>query len=93
MEYRPAKTGKIKSLFLTALLLVMAFLGGAVAERTAHFLQDLTAALPAALEEMKIFLRERVIFKISAAAEQLKWAAVITLAVITEPLSCLIRGP
>lgn len=93
MEYRPAKAKKIKSLFLTVLLLAMTFLGGAVAERTAHILQDLAAAVPAFLDGMKTFLRERIIFKINDKADQIKWAAAITLAIIAEPASYLIRGP
>jgi len=87
------RAGKIKLLFLVALLLTMAFLGGAVAERTAHFLQDVIAALPDVLDGTKAFLRERIIFKIRDAADQLKWAAAITFAIIVEPASQLIRGP
>ena len=92
-EYRPARSKRWKSLFLTALLLTMAFLAGAIAEKTVHFLQDVKAALPAAQEEIKVFFRERVIFKLQAVADQVKWAAVITLLIVREYPSSLIRGP
>lgn len=91
--YRPTKTKKIKSILLTALLLVTAFLAGAVAEKTAHFLQDVMEAAPVVLEEIKSFFRERVIFKVNAAAEQLKWAAVIIISIFHEAGSRVIRGP
>jgi len=91
--YRPTKTKRVKSLFLIALLLATAFLAGAVAEKTAHILQDVTAAAPVALERIKSFLREKVIFKVHTAAEQIKWAAVIILSITTETGSHVIRGP
>ncbi|NLI14295.1 hypothetical protein [Pelotomaculum propionicicum] len=91
--YRPNKAKKVKSLFLIALLLAAAFLAGAIAEKTAHFLQDVTAAAPVALDRMKSFLRERFIFKINTAAEQLKWAAVIIITIANETGSHVIRGP
>lgn len=92
-DYRPARFKKVKSLFVMALLMVMVFLAGAAAEKTAHFLQDVINAVPVALDGMKTFLRERLIFKVNAAADQIKWATVITLSIIMEPLSYLIRGP
>lgn len=92
-DYRPVRFKKIKSLLLTALLLAMAFLAGAAAEKTAHFLQDVMVLAPVALDGVKTFLRERVVFKVNTVADQIKWAAVITLSIITEPVSCLIRGP
>lgn len=92
-DYRPVKFKKIKSLALTVLLLAMAFFAGAVAEKTAHFLQDVMAVAPVALDGMKTFFRERFVFKVNTAAEQVKWAAAITFSIITEPVSYLIRGP
>lgn len=92
-DYRPSKTRKVKTLFLTLLLLAMAFLAGAAAEKTAHFLQDVVAAAPVALDGFKTFLRERVIFKVKATADQAKWAVAISFAIAREYLSCLIRGP
>ncbi|MCL6635623.1 MAG: hypothetical protein K6T29_07630 [Peptococcaceae bacterium] len=91
--YRPARMIKIKSLLLTALLMAMAFLAGAVAEKTAHFLQDAAAALPAVLDGIKTFLRERFFFKFNAAVDQARRTAAIILAMATEQASCLIRGP
>lgn len=93
--YRPTKTKKFKSLLLVALLLVMAFLAGAVTEKSAHFLQDVIAAAPVVLDEVKAFLRERIIFKVDKAVEQVKWAAVIIISIITQAGSGshVIRGP
>ncbi len=48
--YRPTKAKKMKSLLLIALLLATAFLAGAVAEKTVHFLQDAIEAVPVALK-------------------------------------------
>lgn len=90
---RPVRFRKIKSLALTALLLTVAFLAGAVAERTNPFLQDAAALVPVVLEEIRDFFREQVFFKVNAAAEQLKWATVIALLIITESPGSLIRGP
>lgn len=91
--YRPTKTKKAKSLFLVALLLVMAFLAGAVTEKSAHFLQDVIAAAPVALDEVKAFLRERIIFKVGSVVEQVKWSAVIIISIIMQSGSHVIRGP
>ena len=91
--YRPTKTRKAKSLFLVALLLIMAFLAGAVTEKSAHFLQDVIAAAPVALDKAKTFLQEKVIFKVGAAAEQAKWSAVIIISIIMQAGSHVIRGP
>jgi len=91
--YRPTKAKKVKSLLLIALLLATAFLAGAAAEKTAHFLQDVIEAAPVALEGIKSFLRDRVIFKVNTVAEQLKWAAVIMLSIAHETGSHVIRGP
>lgn len=92
-DYRPVRFRKIKSLLVTVLLLAMAFLAGAAAEKTAHFLQDVMDVAPVALDGVKTFLRERFVFKINAAADQVKWGAVITFSIITEPVCYLIRGP
>ncbi|MFA4884660.1 MAG: hypothetical protein WC601_02580 [Desulfotomaculaceae bacterium] len=91
--YRPTKAKKVKSIFLIALLLAAAFLAGAVAENAAHFLQDVIAAVPVAMEGIKSFLRDRVIFKVNTVAEQLKWAAVIMISIAHETGAHVIRGP
>lgn len=91
--YRPTKAKKAKSLFVVALLLVMAFLAGAVAEKSAHFLQDIIAAAPVALDEVKAFLREKIIFKVGTAVDQAKWSAVIIISIIMQAGSHVIRGP
>lgn len=91
--YRPTKTKKAKSLFMVALLLVMAFLAGAVTEKSAHFLQDVIAAAPFALNELKSFLREKIIFKVGTVVEQVKWSAVIIISIIMQEGSHVIRGP
>ena len=91
--YRPTKTKKAKSLFLVALLLVMAFLAGAVTERSAHFLQDVIAAAPVALDGVKSFLRERIIFKVGTVVDQVKWSAVIIISIIMQSGFHAIRGP
>ena len=64
---------------MSLVLLAIAFLAGAVTQDTAHFLQDLAAAVPVALDGMKTFLREKLIFKVNTLAGQLKWTAVISL--------------
>lgn len=95
-EYRPFRFKKMKSLLLTMLLLAMAFLAGAAAEKSAHFLQDVMAVAPVALDGVKSFIRERFIFKVNAVADQFKWAAAITLAIVSDPVAHLIgliRGP
>jgi len=92
-DYRPTRFKKTKSLLLTVLLLALAFFAGAVAEKTAHFLQDVLAAAPVALDGMKTFFHERFIFKVIPVADQVKWTAAITFSIITEPASYLIRGP
>lgn len=91
--YRPTKAKKAKSLFVVALLLVMAFLAGAVTEKSAHFLQDVIVAAPVALDEVKAFLRERIIFKVGTAVDQAKWSAVIIISIIMQAGSHVIRGP
>lgn len=91
--YRPTKTKKAKSLFLVALLLVMAFFAGAVTEKSAHFLQDVIAAAPVALDGVKSFLRERIIFKVGPVVDQVKWSAVIIISIIMQSGSRVIRGP
>lgn len=91
--YRPTKAKKAKSLFVVALLLVMAFLAGAVTEKSAHFLQDVITAAPVALDEVKAFLREKIIFKVGTAVDQAKWSAVIIISIIMQAGSHVIRGP
>jgi len=78
---------------LTALLVAMAFLAGAVAEKTAHFMQDVVLAAPIMLDQAKEFLQQRVIFKVNTAAEQLKWAAVIIISIVKGSGNYVIRGP
>ncbi len=91
--YRPTKAKRVKSLFLAALFLVMAFLAGAVTEKSAHFLQDVIAAAPFALNELKMFFKEKVIFKVGTVAEQAKWSAVIIISIIMQKGVHVIRGP
>ena len=91
--YRPTKAKKAKSLFMVALLLVMAFLAGAVTEKSVHFLQDVIAAAPVVLNEMKTFFREKIIFKVGVMAEQIKWSAVIIISIIMQTGTHVIRGP
>jgi hypothetical protein len=92
-HYRPTKGQKIKSFLLTLILLAMAFLAGAAVQNTAHFLQDLAAAVPVALDGIKTFLRERFVFKVNAMAGQLKWTAVISLSILLNALSHRARSP
>jgi len=92
-NYRPAKGQRIKSFLMTLVLLAVTFLAGAVTQNTAHFLQDLAAAVPVALDGMKTFLRERLIFKVNALAGQLKWTAVISLSILFNALSHRTRSP
>jgi len=91
--YRTVKTRKTGGLFLTALLLAAAFFAGAVAERTAHILQDIVTAAPAALDEFKAFLREKVVFKVKVSSAHLKLPLAATCFMAQEQFSCLIRGP
>lgn len=92
-DYRPSKMKKLKNIFLTMFLLVMAFLAGAVAEKSADFLQDVMAAAPVALDGFKTFLRERVIFKVKNESCQVKWATATAFTAVQKHLSSLIRGP
>jgi len=47
------------------------------------------------LDEVKAFLREKIIFRVGKAVEQVKWAAVIIISIITHAGSGshVIRGP
>ncbi|MDD2554120.1 MAG: hypothetical protein PHP51_06075 [Desulfotomaculaceae bacterium] len=91
--YRPVKKKKVKSLFLVALLLLMSFLAGAVTEKSVHFLQDVIEAAPIALNELKSFFREKIIFKVGAIVAQAKWSAAIIVSIIMQEGTHVIRGP
>ncbi|NLJ76320.1 MAG: hypothetical protein GX325_03565 [Peptococcaceae bacterium] len=91
--YRTTKTKKAKSLLLVALLLTMAFLAGAVTEKSIHFLQDVMVAAPVALNELKVFFREKIIFRVGAVIEHLKWSTVIMTSILMQTGSHIIRGP
>lgn len=92
-HYRPTKGQRIKSFMLALILLAMAFLAGAAVQDTAHFLQDLAAAVPVALDGIKTFLQEKFIFKVGALAGQLKWTTVISLSILLNALSHRARSP
>ena len=92
-DYRPSKLKRIKSLFLTALLLATAFFAGAIAEKTAHFLQDVIEVLPVAMEELKTFLRDNMIFKLNVPVDQLKWSVAIIVPILKDYIPSFIRGP
>jgi hypothetical protein len=92
-NYRPTKGQRVKSFLMSLVLLAIAFLAGAVTQDTAHFLQDLAAAVPVALDGMKTFLREKLIFKVNTLAGQLKWTAVISLAILYNALPYRARSP
>lgn len=92
-NYRPTKGQRIKSFLMTLVLLAIAFLAGAATQNSAHFLQDLAAAVPVALDGIKTFLRERFVFKVNALAGQLKWTAVVSLSILFNALSHRARGP
>lgn len=91
--YRPVRKKRTKAVFLIALLLAMSFLAGAVTEKTVHFLQDVIAAAPVALDGIKEFFKERFFFKINPAADQIKWATVIIISILTDYRHHSIRGP
>jgi len=93
-KYRPhAGFNKIKTVFFTALLLSIAFISGAVVERSDHFLQDIYTIAPAVFDEVKTFFREQIIIKVNSTAGFIKWGSVITLSIFEDRLACLIRGP
>jgi hypothetical protein len=93
MNYRQPGTKKIKSLLLTALLLVMAFWAGAAAEKTGHIIQSVKAVLPVLVEEAKIFFRERVILPADEYVAQIKFSVIITSLIAKESIAGFIRGP
>ena len=93
VDYRPAKGRKIKSLLITLLLFVTAFLAGAAVQKKADFLQDLIAVAPVALESIKAFLNEKAVFKVNTVTSQIKWTTAITLLVIRDFLWHSVRGP
>ncbi|TEB17850.1 hypothetical protein Psfp_00345 [Pelotomaculum sp. FP] len=92
-NYRPAKGQKIKSLLITLLFLAAAFLAGAAVQKQANFIQDLIAAAPVALEGIKAFLNEKVVFKVNTVTSQFKWTVAITLLVIKDFIWHSVRGP
>jgi hypothetical protein len=92
-NYRPTKGQRIKSFLMTLVMLAIAFLAGAAMQNTAHFLQDLAAAVPVALDGIKTFLRERFVFKVNALVGQLKWTAVVSLSILYNALSHRARSP
>ncbi|MCL6557296.1 MAG: hypothetical protein K6U74_00575 [Firmicutes bacterium] len=79
--YRGPGRKRAKSLIVTAILILTAFMAGAAAERSAHFLQDIMSLVPVAQESLTTFFRERVIFKITALIDCLKWTGVIIVSV------------
>jgi len=92
-SYKPVGFNKLKTIFFTCLLLAVAFLSGAVVEKSEGFLQDMMAAAPVVLDKIKEFFHEQFYFKVSTAVGCLKWGSVITLTIFEHRLSYLIRGP
>lgn len=92
-NYSQPRNKKIKSVLLVALFLAIAFLAGAVAERTGHILQEAEAVLPGILDGTELFLREKIFIKVVDIVEQIKLFVVITSLIIKEFFSGLIRGP
>jgi len=84
---------KIKTIFFTALLLAIAFLSGALLERSDHIIQDIYTTAPLVLNEIKTFLHEQIIIKVNSTAGYFKWGSVIALSIFERSLTGLIRGP
>lgn len=84
---------KLKTIIITALLLFLAFLAGAIVERTDNFLQNITVIVPVAIEEVKAFFSEQLILEVNTVAECLKWGSIITILIFEHHLTGLIRGP
>ncbi|MDF9407737.1 MAG: hypothetical protein A4E52_01185 [Pelotomaculum sp. PtaB.Bin013] len=93
LKYKSVGFNKIKTIFFTALLLSIAFLSGALVERSDHIIQDIYATAPVVLDEIKTFLHEQVIIKVNSTAGYFKWGSVITLSIFERSLASLIRGP
>jgi len=91
--YRPVKKRRTKAFFLIALLLAMSFMAGAITEKTIHFLQDVIAVAPFALDGIKEFFKDNFFFKINTAVDQIKWAAFIIISTLTDYRYHSIRGP
>ncbi|OPX88309.1 MAG: hypothetical protein A4E53_02091 [Pelotomaculum sp. PtaB.Bin104] len=92
-NYRPVGFNKPKTILIMALLLVMAFLSGAIAERTDNIIQNLMVIIPPAIEELKAFFREQLIIKVNTLADCLKWGSIIIISIFEHRLSSVIRGP
>lgn len=92
-KYRPAGFNKIKTVLFTTLMLCLAFISGAMLERSDHFLQDIYTIAPVVLDEIKAFLHEQMIIRIESATGFLKWGSAITLSICQNHLIYLIRGP
>lgn len=92
-DYRPPKGQRLKSLLITLLFFAVAFLAGATVQKKADIIQDLIAAGPVALENVKEFLNEKAIFKVNTITGQMKWTAAITLLIIKDFLWHSVRGP
>lgn len=92
-RYRTTGFNKIKTVLFTALLLCIAFMSGAIVEKSNHFLQDVYVIAPAMFDEIKLFFREQIIIKIESTAGIIKWGSAITLSICQNHLIYLIRGP
>ncbi|MCG9966843.1 hypothetical protein L9W92_02055 [Pelotomaculum terephthalicicum JT] len=93
LKYKAVGFNKTKTIFLTALLLLISFISGAMLERSDNFLQDIYAIAPVVLDEVKTFFREQVFIKVNSTVGCLKWGSVITLSIFERSLAGLIRGP
>jgi len=92
-NYRPMGFNKLKTIFFTGLLLAVAFLSGAVVEKSEGFLQDMMMVAPVVLDEIREFFHEQFYIKVNTAAGCLKWGSIITLTIFEHRLNYLIRGP
>lgn len=90
---RPVGFNKPKTIIITTLLLLIAFLSGAITERADNFLQNMTVIVPMAIEKIKAFFSEQLILKINTIAGCLKWGSIITILIFEYHLTGLIRGP
>ncbi|OPY58851.1 MAG: hypothetical protein A4E55_00582 [Pelotomaculum sp. PtaU1.Bin035] len=93
LNYKHAGFNKTKTILFTALLLTIAFFLGAMAEKSAHILQDIMVITPEALNEIKTFFSDKIILKVNTVTGCLKWGSIITISIFEHSLSCLIRGP
>lgn len=92
-NYRPVGFNKLKTIIITIFLLLIAFLSGAIAERTDNIIHNMMVIVPAAVEDVKEFLQEQLIIKVNTLAECLKWGSVITVSIFEYHLNKLSRGP